>query len=359
MKIAVLGYGTVGKSICRYIEEDSKDIQIKYVLRRLGKAQEAFMTENYQDILEDKEVEVVVEALSGKANPYELMKQALLYGKHVVSANKAALAYGLKELIQIAAEHNVLLKYEASSGGTIPIVSEIISTTNTNYLSRVYGIMNGSSNFIIDSMIKGDIDFDKALLKAQTLGYTESDPTADISGLDVKNKIIILASTAYHGFVTSDFPVAGIEKLSKKHLDTALEHGKTIKLMGISVRDGNDYALGVAPCIIDKDSLEAFVPQNYNLITIVGDMCQDLKFYGQGAGGKPTADALLRDIYAIRDSVNKDAMKQFFRNLNYVPEMLIGTAYIGGEKYDGTLEELARVAKEKDEFMTFEWEGMN
>lgn len=358
MKIAVLGYGTVGKSICRYIEGDSKDIQIKYVLRRPGKATEPFMTESYEEILNDPEVEVVVEALSGRVDPCEFMKQALLSGKHVVSANKAALAYDFKELVSLAASKNVMLKYEASSGGTIPIVSEIISTTKTNYLSQLYGIMNGTSNFILDKMIEEESEFDAALKEAQKLGYTETDPSSDISGLDVKNKLILLTSTAYHGFVTDDFPMLGIENITKEIMDFFAGQHKAIKLMGISIRNDNDYALGVAPCVIEKDSLEAHVPLNYNLITIVGDMCGDLKFYGQGAGGKPTADALLRDIYAISDSVNKDAMKQFFRKLNYKPGLLKGSAYIGHEKYRGTLEELYRIAKEKEAFIAFEWEDM-
>lgn len=358
MKIAVLGYGTVGKNICKYIEGNSKDIQIKYILRRPGKATEPFMTDNYGEILDDKEVEVVVEALSGWMNPYELMKQALLAGKHVVSANKAALAYGFKELVEIASRHNVLLKYEASSGGTIPIVSEIISTTNTNFLSRLYGIMNGTSNFILDKMINGDMEYLEALNEAKSLGYTEADPSADLDGTDVKNKLIILTSTAYQGFVTSDFPVVGIGKLTRKILDDARLEGKVIKLMGISARSDNYYALGVVPCLIDQDMLEAHVSLNYNMITIVGDMCNDLKFYGQGAGGKPTADALLRDVYAIKDSADKNAMNRFFRKLNYVPDMLKGSAMIAGKRYKGTLEQLVALAHEQDEFIAFRWEGM-
>lgn len=354
MKIAVLGYGTVGRSICKYIEGDSKDIQVAYVLRRPGKATEPFMTEDFDEILNDPGVGVVVDALSGKVDSYDYMKRALLAGKHVVTANKAALAYGMEELCKIAADHKVQLKYEASSGGTIPIVAEIISTTHTNYLSSVYGILNGTTNYIIDKMLREGSEFDETLKEAQALGYAEADPTADIGGFDVKNKIIILASTAYHGFVTNDFPVFGIEKLTKKLLDDYAKEGKTIKLMGISVRNDNDYALGVVPCIVSKDSLEAHVPRNNNMITLVGDMCGEVKLYGQGAGGSPTADALLRDIYAIFNAVNPDVEFQFFRKLNYVPEMLRGTGYIGNDKLEGTLEELVKTAKERDEFIAFE-----
>lgn len=354
MKIAVLGYGTVGKSVCKYIEGDSRDIQIAYVLRRPGKATEPFMTEDFDKILEDKTVGIVVDALSGKIDSYDYMKKALMAGKHVVTANKAALAYAMEELCTIAAEHKVQLKYEASSGGTIPVVSEIISTTHTNYLSSVYGILNGTTNFILDKMVKDGSDFAETLKEAQELGYAEADPTADIGGFDVKNKIMILASTAYHGFVTADFPVVGIEKLTKKILDDYAAEGKAIKLMGISVRDDNDYALGVVPCVIGKDQLEAHVPVNNNIVTLVGDMCGELKLYGQGAGGAPTADALLRDIYAIFNSVNVDVEFQFFRKLRYVPEMLKGSAYIGGSKYEGTLEELVKLANEKNEFIAFE-----
>lgn len=354
MKIAVLGYGTVGRSICKYIEGDSRDIQIAYVLRRPGKATEPFMTEDFDEILNDPSVGIVVDALSGKIDSYDYMKRALLAGKHVVTANKAALAYAMEELCTIAAKKEVQLKYEASSGGTIPIVSEIISTTHTNYLSSVYGILNGTSNFILDKMINEGSDFAATLKEAQELGYAEADPTADIGGFDVKNKIMILASTAYHGFVTSDFPVSGIEKLTKEILDEYAAEGKTIKLMGISVRNDNDYALGVVPCVIGKDQLEAHVPLNNNMITLVGDMCGEIKLYGQGAGGSPTADALLRDIYSIFNSVNVDVEFQFFRKLRYVPEMLKGSAYIGGTKYEGTLEELVKIAEERNQFIAFE-----
>lgn len=359
MKIAVLGFGTVGKSILSYIKEDSRDIQIKYVLRRPGKATETFMTENYDEILQDGEIDVVVDALSGRVNSFELMKKALLSGKHVISANKSALCYGFSKLLDTASKNHVAIKYEASCGSTIPIISEIMSITNTNYVSKVYGIMNGSTNFIIDKMMKEDIDFKSAVGMAKTLGYTEADPTADISGEDAKNKLIILADTAFHGFVSSDFPVLGIEKLTKEILNYwALKQGKAIKLMGISVRNGNNYALGVVPCIVDMDLLEAHIPLNYNIFTVTGDMCGDLKFYGQGAGGKPTADAILRDIYNIRDSVMLDPMKHFFRSLNYEPDLLRGSAYIAEKRFSGSLMELFLIAKKKDEFMLFEWENL-
>ncbi len=354
MKIAVLGYGTVGKSICEYIEGDSKDIQVAYVLRRPGKATEPFMTESFDEILDDPTVGIVVDALSGSVDSYDYMKKALLKGKHVVTANKAAVAYGMEELCKIAAEHDVHLKYEATSGGTIPIVAEIISTTHTNYLSSVYGILNGTTNYIIDKMLTEGSEFDETLREAQKLGYAEADPTADIGGGDVRNKMIILASTAYHGFVTKDIPVFGIELLTKKILDEYAAKGKTIKLMGISVRKDNDYALGVVPCIIDMDSIEAHVPRNNNIVTITGDMCGELKFYGQGAGGAPTADALLRDIYSIFNSVNIDVEFQFFRKLNYKPEMLTGKGYVGGDVIEGTLDEIVREAKNRNEFLAFE-----
>lgn len=354
MKIAVLGYGVVGKSICKYIEGDSKDIQVAYVLRRPGKATEPFMTEDFDEILNDPSVGVVVDALSGSVDSYDYMKKALLHGKHVVTANKAALAYGMEELCTIAAEHKVQLKFEASSGGTIPIVAEIISTTHTNYLSAVYGILNGTTNYIIDKMVKEGSDFEATLKEAQALGYAEADPTADISGHDVRNKLMILANTAYHGFVTGDFPVFGIELLTKDILDRYMKQGKIIKLMGISVRDDNEYALGVVPCVINDDSLEAHVPANNNMITLVGDMCGEIKLYGQGAGGSPTADALLRDIYSIFNSVNIDVEFQFFRNLRYVPEMLKGVGYIGDDRVEGTLEEIVKTARERNEFVAFE-----
>lgn len=353
MKIAVLGYGTIGKSVCEYASHSSL-IEIKYILRRPGKAYGALMTENYEEILADREVEVVVDALSGREDSLRFMSEALKAKKHVVSANKAALASGFRELIGLARENRVSLRFEASSGGTIPVVSEISSLIRTNTIFSVYGIMNGTSNYIIDRMLKDGLDFGTVLLKAKSLGYAETDPEADICGFDVKNKLIILASLAFQGFVTREFPVFGIDKLTKKTLDYFASLGKSIKLLGISLRKGDNYALGVVPCVIDGDCLEAHVPLNYNIITVTGDMCQDLKFYGQGAGGRPTADAIMRDVLSLKDFSPEDNAGTFKNNLKYDPDLIKGIAYIGTQKYDGSLQNLFDKAKEKGEFMAFE-----
>lgn len=350
MKIAVMGNGIVGKSLVRILD-GREDMEVAYILELPEKCTEKRMVSDLQIILNDPEVELVADALPSVQPSFSFIKEALNAGKHVVSSNKAALAYDLRELKELASCRNVKLLFEASCGGTIPCLKEAESLSASNDITSCYGIMNGTTNFILDRMGHFGSDFTGALKEAQELGYAEADPTADISGFDVKNKIVLLSDTAYHGYVTKEFPVCGIGKISRQIISDLKEQGKTVKLLGMSVKQGCRYALGVAPVIIPLSSMEANVPENYNLITFCCSNAGELKLYGQGAGGLPTADAMTRNILSIAE--NSKEIKRFDQKLEYDPELLCGKGLIGNSYERGSLEELRKTAESSGEFFAF------
>ena len=206
-------------------------------------------------------------------------------------------------------------------------------------------------------MFKERAEFDDMLKDAQRLGYAEADPTADIGGFDVANKISILSATAYRGYITSDYPVYGMDMITKRLMDGFAETGKTVKYMGISKRKGNRYALGVVPVVVNAGSIEANVPLNYNMGIITGDNCGDIKLYGQGAGGRPTADAVVRDCHTVKETINTQPEFIFTNELVYDPELLTGTGYIGGQAIHGNLEHLTAIARDREVALAFEMDN--
>lgn len=357
MKIAVLGYGGVAQAFCKYIDERDSDFEIKYILRRKGKDTEPRMVTDINTILTDNEIMIVVDLLGGLDLSLQYMRQALAARKHVVTANKAALCRGFKELTTLADKGKLQLRYEATCGGTVPIVAELISLSRCNEINSVFGILNGTTNYILYKMFKERAEFDDMLKDAQRLGYAEADPTADIGGFDVANKISILSATAYRGYITSDYPVYGMDMITKRLMDGFAETGKTVKYMGISKRKGNRYALGVVPVVVNAGSIEANVPLNYNMGIITGDNCGDIKLYGQGAGGRPTADAVVRDCHTVKETINTQPEFIFTNELIYDPELLTGTGYIGGQAIHGNLEHLTAIARDREVALAFEMDN--
>lgn len=353
MRIAVLGHGVIGRHVCATLEA-SAEHELKWILERPEFATEPKMTSDVSRIMSDPDVELVCDILPGTHPSYEYMKQALEAGKHVVTVNKAALCYGFRELVELAEQKGVFLRYEAACGGTIPDIAETLKLAQTNEIEAIYGIMNGTTNFIIDKMNREGAQFEPTLREAQRLGYAEADPTADLSGFDVKNKIIVISNTAYKGYCTTEFPMCGIQHLTKDVLDAFAAEGKTVKLFGLSVRKGERYAIGVAPVVLSMDALEAHVPTNFNLFTLRASKAGEIKLYGQGAGGVPTADAVVRDITAIAEAPARTGKAYFSRKLVYDPTLLSGKGYFGGEAAEGTLEELCKRALAEERFMAFE-----
>lgn len=366
MKLAILGYGTVGKHVCKILEESAgarQRFQVKYILRRPGKADGPQMITEFDTILRDSEIDAVVDVLPGVEPSLTYMKQALLAGKHVVSANKAALCEGFPELLAAADKGHAALLYEASCGGTLPIITQTKALAAVDELTEASGILNGTCNYILYHMEEDGMEFADALAAAKRLGYAEADPTADISGYDVRNKAVLLAATAYRSLVTKNIPTAGIEQVSKAVLQYFREEGKSVKLMAISRREGQRYAIGVAPILLPAGSQEARVPNNYNLASVTGSFSGVLKFYGQGAGGYPTADAVVRDLMQLPEAgqtADAAAMSFFDQTLRYDEQLLTGTGYFFSESGEpmGSVEAcslaaLCRSAKEKNALLVF------
>ena len=220
-------------------------------------------------------------------------------------------------------------------------------------IERMSGILNGTGNYIIDRMERFGMEFDQALAEAQAKGYAEADPTADIGGYDVANKAIISASVAMGAPVHAAFPVLGIGRISKAFLDDLRRSGKTLRHMMLFRRNAKHYALGVVPVVLPLGSIEANVRDNFNCATLAGDIVGELKFYGQGAGGRPTADAVLQDLTSIRTRMVEEVRESL--PISYDASLLRGRGVTPeGVFRDMTLAELADLAREKNVFLAFE-----
>lgn len=351
MKIALLGYGTVGKSVEALLLRRDTGIRLKTILRKPGKAVAPNMTDDFSKILNDPEIDAVVEVLSGTEPAFSYIKEALSAGKHVVSANKAALAAAFPELLSLAEANGVQLLYEASCGGGIPWIESIKKAAKLDTITSLKGILNGTANYILDRMERFSADFSEALSEAQALGYAEADPSADIGGFDIRNKALISCSLAYRTAVRADFPVLGIEKLTKEQLSGFLKSGRHLRLMMFSRREQDRYALGVAPLLLPSGAVEASVRENYNCASFCGEFVGELKFYGQGAGGFPTADAVVQDLIALRGG--KAEPVQLSEQLIYDERLLSGTGFFPDGEKTGTFAELARLSEERGQFMAF------
>ena len=321
MDIAILGYGTVGKGVGDIIDRKTPGISVKRILELPDRLVEPRMTANYDEIIGDDSIELVVECMGGIEPAHTFICRALAAGKHVVTSNKAVVAAHFAEFVELAKANGVSLYIEASVGGGIPWIAGIAKARRTDTISSFMGIMNGTTNYIIDSMCKSGIDFDEALREAQEMGYAERDPSADIDGIDVANKTIISASVAFDCACTRELPVTGIRNLLKSDMDFFATHNRTIKLIGRGVQRDGEYAVAVEPVALKSSSLEAHVPMNFNLVTLVGDTVGELKFYGQGAGMMPTGNAIVQDIIDCAEGQRRTY--NFSAGAAYNPELLV------------------------------------
>ena len=322
MKIALLGYGTVGRGVDGIIRSRVPEIEVSRILELPDRLTDDRMTSDYASILSDESIELVVECMGGIEPAHTFISQALAAGKHVVTSNKAVVAAHFNEFVQLADEHGVSFLIEASVGGGIPWIASIEKVRRIDEVRSFSGIMNGTTNYIIDSMRRDELDFDVALGRAQELGYAERDPSADIDGIDVANKTIISACVAFDVDCVRDLPVTGIRTLTKADLDFFAARGLTVKLFGRGVSKEGRYAVAVEPVAIPVLSLEAAVPSNFNLVSLEGFTVGPLKFYGQGAGSLPTGNAVVQDVIDVaRGRVQR---YDFSRGLEYDPSLLTG-----------------------------------
>lgn len=355
MRIAVLGYGTVGSGVVEVLEKNhdiisaraGKEIEVKYVLDLKdfsGQQIQEKIVHDYEVILNDKEVEIVVEAMGGiePANAY--VKGALLAGKSVVSSNKALVAKHGAQLMKIAREKNVNFLFEASVGGGIPILRALGSSLTGDKIEKITGILNGTTNYMMTKMFYEGADYDTVLKEAQANGFAEADPTADVEGYDACRKIAILSSLAYSEYFDyKDIYTEGITKITPEDMEYAAKLGRTIKLLGTSRRNEDDtcYAM-VAPFLIGRDSPLYSVNDVFNAVFVHGNMLGDAMFYGSGAGKLPTASAVVGDIV----DAAKHLHTNIFTNWNSTPAKLRPLDQVSGRFFVRVKREAAEEAKE-------------
>ena len=295
-KIALLGYGVVGKGV-RDIIEKRDDMEVVRVLVRREIAEvAAISTTNIDDIVSDPAIDTVVEVMGGVHPAFEYISAALRAGKNVVTANKAVIAARYRELTALAAEHGVALRCTAAVGGGISWLSELERTRRTQTVEQVGGIMNGTCNYILDSMTRLGLGYDEALKQAQQLGYAEANPTTDVEGIDTWHKVILSANIGFGvSLIPETVPVCGISKITAADVKQFTARGLVCKLISTGkCKDGRISAY-VQPTLTAHGEPEAAVPGNFNLITLHGSASGRMSFFGQGAGRYPTAHNVIQD----------------------------------------------------------------
>lgn len=323
IKIALLGMGTVGSGVYEIITQKQKNaieqkvgtkLEIKTIMVRnpnkyKDKIDEKItLTTNWQEILSDDEIDIVVEVMGGIEPSYTYLKEALNKGKHVVTANKDLIAVHGSELHALAKKNYLDLYYEAAVMAAIPVIRPLKECLSGNDIEEIVGIMNGTTNYILTKMTSEKWTFEKALEEATRLGYAEADPTADIEGYDAARKAAILANIAFHSPVTfNDVSVEGITKITPQDIAHAESFDAIIKLLGIASKRDKGIAVHVHPMLISKTHPLATVNDSYNAVFIKGDAIGDMMFYGKGAGKLPTASAVVGDIFAIARNLNFNA----------------------------------------------------
>lgn len=309
LTFAVMGHGVVGSGVVElfYKNKDSiitragSEMDLKYILdlREFpGLSYSDKFTTDFEVIVNDPEVTVVAEVMGGLNPAYDYTKRLLLAGKSVVTSNKELVAAKGAELLKIAKENNVNYLFEASVGGGIPIIRPISQCLAANDINEILGILNGTTNFIMTKMIKDGMSFDDALSLAQSLGYAERNPSADVDGHDACRKICILASLAFGQHVyPAQVHTEGITKITAEDVAFAGAADSVIKLIGrVKKQDDGKLQCSVGPMVVSQDSQLSSVDDVFNAIMVRGDATGDVMFYGKGAGKLPTASAVMADI---------------------------------------------------------------
>jgi homoserine dehydrogenase len=314
IKAALLGFGTVGTGVYKVLKNQEKEmsakigckVEIKKILvRNIEKAaakieDASLLTSQWDEIINDPEIEIVIELMGGINPAKEYILSALKAGKHVVSANKDLIAVHGHELLDAAHESKVDFLFEAAVAGGIPIIRPLKQCLAGNHMTEVMGIVNGTTNFILTKMTQEGMEFKDALALATELGYAEADPTADIEGLDAGRKVAILASVAFNSRVVfNDVYTEGIAKITSKDIHYAKEMGRDIKLLGVARNEADGIEAYVCPMLIPSSHPLATVNDSYNAVFVHGDAVEDAMFFGRGAGELPTASAVVGDVFDI------------------------------------------------------------
>ncbi|MFA5634882.1 MAG: homoserine dehydrogenase [Anaerovoracaceae bacterium] len=265
-------------------------------------------TQNPDDLFLSPDIDVVIELLGGVQPATDLMLAAMNNGKHVVTANKAAVAANYDALREAAEKNKVMFRYEASVGGGIPILNALTTVLGANSFIEVLGILNGTTNYILSQMTDFGLEYDDVLKVAQEKGFAEADPTADVEGHDVANKLSILISLAFGVRVPPEaIPTEGITKVTKDDIKRAAKSGSKIKLIATAKKENGNLTYSVRPTLIPLSHPLAGVNNEFNAIFVKGNAVDELMFYGKGAGPLPTGSAVMGDVIEIGTAIAKDS----------------------------------------------------
>lgn len=295
MKVAVLGYGTVGKGVFEMLTE-ARGLEQGPVLVRQGKIREIFQTDSMERILMDGSIGAVVETMGGEEPAFSYVSAALRAGKHVVTANKALVAAHGLELARLARENGAALLFSAACGGGVPFLHNLSLATQSDRVLTLGGILNGTTNYMLDAMQRRDLTYAQALADAQELGYAEADPTADVSGLDALRKIMLACAVAFDRLPGEGLLHEGIEAFTAEDAADLKARGLVCRLVGRGGMAGDQVYAFVEPTLFAEGAAERSVLDNYNLARYEAKCAGPIVLMGQGAGRYPTASAVLRDL---------------------------------------------------------------
>ncbi len=312
VKIAVIGFGNIGGGLVELVERNKqlilkdtgKEVEVKYIVDIrdfTGHPLENKIIKDFNVVLNDPEVSIVAEMIGGSHPAFDFSLAALKAGKHVISSNKEVVANFGEVLLQTAAENKVAYLFEAAVGGAIPIIRPMRESLSSDNIISVNGILNGTTNYMLTSMLQNGKTFDEALAKARELGYAEANPSADVDGIDACRKICILSALAYGKIYNSDaVHTEGIRNITKRDTGDAAKLNAAIKLIGRTEKtaDGKVFII-VSPRMVTADSPLSHVNDVFNGILVSGEAVGELMFYGKGAGSIPTAGAVLADIIEV------------------------------------------------------------
>ncbi len=328
ISVGIIGFGTVGTGTARILTERRRELESRLgfsvALKNIAdldtkrdrgvKLGRGVLIRDADVILDDPEIDIVVELIGGIHPAKEIILKAVKNGKHVVTANKALLAEKGREIFRAAAKHRVDIGFEAAVAGSIPIIKVVRESLAGNRIRNIYGIINGTANYILTKMTEEGVDFDAALREAQELGYAEADPTFDIEGIDSAHKLAILASLSFGiPFSFRKIYTEGITAITPLDIRFASEFGYKIKLVAIAKQADGELELRVHPTMIPANELISGVSGVFNAVYIEGDATGPALYYGKGAGEMPTGSAIVSDIIDIARNIRTGAVERFRR----------------------------------------------
>lgn len=330
--VAVVGCGTVGTGVATILTRDAETlsgriipklnlrhiVDINFTAAKRTGLDEKLFTKNFDDVLADDNVHMVVELVGGTTIAKDFIEKSIRAGKHIVTANKALMAHHGCELLQLARKNNVCIAFEASCGGGIPIVRAFYDALIANRIDAMYGILNGTCNYILTAMTQKGQSYTEALSEAQIEGLAEADPTLDVQGTDSAHKLAILASLAFGKQIDFEtIHVEGIDRLDLLDIGYGQEIGYVVKLLAIAQRQKDGLCLRVRPVFISKEHPLAWVSGPFNAVSVYGHATGHTMFYGRGAGSMPTASAVVADMVAVATGT----IQHSFNNLALWPDL--------------------------------------